>query len=173
MWTRSMTLLDKVHEVPSRPLPAPMRMPISGICEIKGVGDVPGEEILLRVQSVHAERFALWKCTISASIRHVQVTTSTSNFKGPRHEQHASTWRSTACPGDNVAVDIKHLDKKSGRPSLRTTRRWWPAGAPAPCSTMAHTQTYHETSAPVDTQIITMTPTLMTSIATQTTNLRP
>ena len=33
-------LLDKVCRVPERPVSAPMRMPISGIYKIKGVGDV-------------------------------------------------------------------------------------------------------------------------------------
>merc|ERR1711976_170924 len=49
--------LDKVCKVPTRPSSAPMRMPISGIYKIKGVGDVlagrveqgvvkPGEEVI-------------------------------------------------------------------------------------------------------------------------------
>ena len=36
---------------------------------------------------------------------------------------------------------------------------------------MSHTQTYHETRTPVDTQTIPLTPTSMISIATQTTDL--
>lgn len=32
--------LDKMCRVPSRPIDAPMRLPISGIYKIKGVGDV-------------------------------------------------------------------------------------------------------------------------------------
>merc|ERR1712031_9640 len=50
-------VLDKVCRVPERPISAPMRMPISGIYKIKGVGDVlagrveqgvvkPGEEVI-------------------------------------------------------------------------------------------------------------------------------
>ena len=245
--------LDKVHEVPSRPLLAPMRMPISGIYETNGVGDVLGEEILfasnpctgkdctvemhhqrvdqtcpgdivgftvkglvrnnmpfsgdvieckkdtilgqtkkfnaqIQVLNIPKDvRCGHAACRISRLRKHHQRVDQTCpgdnvdlNFKGldmnnmPRPGDH---------PGDNVAVDIKRLDKKSGRPSFRTTRRWWPAGvpaprtsrrtwpagAPAPCTTMAHTQTHHET--PVDTQTIPMTPTLMTSIATQTTDL--
>ena len=96
-------VLDKVCKVPSRPLTAPMRMPISGIYKIKGVGDVlagrveqgivkPGRGGNLlahthRVQSVHWEGFSLWKCTISASIR--------------------------LAPGDNVGLNIKGLDKNN------------------------------------------------------------
>merc|ERR1739845_317837 len=49
--------LDKVCRVPERPISAPMRIPISGIYKIKGVGDVlagrveqgvvkPGEEVI-------------------------------------------------------------------------------------------------------------------------------
>ena len=33
-------MLDKMCRVPERPVSAPMRMPISGIYKIKGVGDV-------------------------------------------------------------------------------------------------------------------------------------
>ena len=33
-------VLDKMCRVPERPVSAPMRMPISGIYKIKGVGDV-------------------------------------------------------------------------------------------------------------------------------------
>merc|ERR1711970_1503649 len=50
-------VLDKLCRVPERPVSAPMRMPISGIYKIKGVGDVlagrveqgqvkPGEEVV-------------------------------------------------------------------------------------------------------------------------------
>merc|ERR1719361_525285 len=50
-------VLDKMCRVPERPTSAPMRMPISGIYKIKGVGDVlagrveqgvvkPGEEVV-------------------------------------------------------------------------------------------------------------------------------
>ena len=50
-------VLDSLCRVPERPVSAPMRMPISGIYKIKGVGDVlagrveqgvvkPGEEVL-------------------------------------------------------------------------------------------------------------------------------
>merc|ERR1712054_465218 len=50
-------VLDKMCRVPERPMSAPMRMPISGIYKIKGVGDVlagrveqgvvkPGEEVV-------------------------------------------------------------------------------------------------------------------------------
>merc|ERR1712160_5879 len=50
-------VLDKMCRVPERPVNAPMRMPVSGIYKIKGVGDVlagrveqgvvkPGEEVV-------------------------------------------------------------------------------------------------------------------------------
>merc|ERR1712135_113493 len=58
-------VLDKVYKVPSRPLSAAMRMPISGIYKIKGVGDVLAGRV----------------------------------------EQ--------ACPGDNVGLNIKGLDKNN------------------------------------------------------------
>merc|ERR1711985_152537 len=50
-------VLDKFCSIPERPISAPMRMPVSGIYKIKGVGDVlagrveqgvvkPGEEVI-------------------------------------------------------------------------------------------------------------------------------
>ena len=53
-------VLDKMCRVPERPISAPMRMPISGIYKIKGVGDVlagrveqgqvkPGEEVVFQI----------------------------------------------------------------------------------------------------------------------------
>merc|ERR1711935_891992 len=55
--------LDKVCRVPERPTSAPMRMPISGIYKIKGVGDVlagrveqglvkPGEDVGLNIKGL-------------------------------------------------------------------------------------------------------------------------
>ena len=62
-------MLDKICRVPERPFNAPMRMPISGIYKIKGVGDViavrveqgvvkPGEEVafLLTHTGLNPER---------------------------------------------------------------------------------------------------------------------
>ena len=217
-------VLDKVHEVPSRPLPAPVRMPFSGIYEIKCVGDVLDEETLFASNPCTGK-----VCTVEMHHQCVDQTCPDDNvdlnfkgldknnmprpgdqrfdtrlsqvtsLRGPQHqgpsEQHASIWRSPR--GYNVAVDIKCLCKKSGRPSLRTTRRWWPAGvpaprtsrrtwpagAPAPRRTIPMTPTLmasittqtsdlsHETSTSVETQTTPVAPSLMTSIATQTTDL--
>merc|ERR1719487_1781552 len=45
-------VLDKVCRIPERPKNAPMRMPISGIYKIKGVGDVLAGRVEQAVQSV-------------------------------------------------------------------------------------------------------------------------
>merc|ERR1712005_44538 len=94
--------LDKMCRVPERPISAPMRMPISGIYKIKGVGDVlagrveqgvvkPGEEVIF-------------------------LPTHTSSnpcfgkvFTVEMHHQRAES----ANPGDNVGLNIKGLDKNN------------------------------------------------------------
>jgi len=59
-------VLDKLCRVPERPISAPMRMPISGIYKIKGVGDVlagrveqgqvkPGEEVVFFAYAHHLQ----------------------------------------------------------------------------------------------------------------------
>ena len=55
-------VLDKVRKVPSRPLPAPMRMPISGIYKIKGVG----EEVLLLPTNIESNPCTGKVCTGNA-----------------------------------------------------------------------------------------------------------
>ena len=97
------TLLDcfnNFFRVPSRPSSAPMRMPISGIYKIKGVGDVlagrveqgivkPGEDVIFLPTHTAAN-----PCTgkvFTVEMHHSRVD--------------------QAGPGDNVGLNIKGLDK--------------------------------------------------------------
>jgi elongation factor 1-alpha len=92
--------LDKICSVPMRPSSAPMRMPISGIYKIKGVGDVlagrveqgivkPGEEVVFL--PTHTLSNACTGKVFTVEMHHV------------RAEQ--------AKPGDNVGMNMKGLDK--------------------------------------------------------------
>merc|ERR1712012_2741 len=94
-------VLDKLCRVPERPISAPMRMPISGIYKIKGVGDVlagrveqgvvkPGEEVIFLPTHTASN-----PCTGKV-------------FTVEMHHQRVDQ----ACPGDNVGLNIKGLDKK-------------------------------------------------------------
>merc|ERR1712110_760275 len=95
-------VLDKLCRVPERPISAPMRMPISGIYKIKGVGDVlagrveqgvvkPGEEVVFL--PTHT---ALNPCT--GKVFTVEMHHSRVDF---------------ANPGDNVGMNMKGLDKNN------------------------------------------------------------
>jgi len=94
--------LDKMCRVPDRPISAPMRMPISGIYKIKGVGDVlagrveqgvvkPGEEVLF--MPTHTGSNPCGGKVFTVEMHHT------------RHE--------CANPGDNVGLNIKGLDKNN------------------------------------------------------------
>merc|ERR1712118_504308 len=94
--------LDKMCRVPDRPISAPMRMPISGIYKIKGVGDVlagrveqgvvkPGEEVLF--MPTHTGSNPCGGKVFTVEMHHT------------RHD--------FANPGDNVGLNIKGLDKNN------------------------------------------------------------
>merc|ERR1711953_892590 len=94
--------LDKLCRVPERPTSAPMRMPISGIYKIEGVGDVlagrveqgvvkPGEEVIFLPTHTASN-----PCTGKV-------------FTVEMHHQRAEQ----AKPGDNVGLNIKGLDKQN------------------------------------------------------------
>jgi len=99
------TLYDVLNDfcrVPQRPVSAPMRMPISGIYKIKGVGDVlagrveqgqvkPGEEVLFLPTHTASN-----PCTGKV-------------FTVEMHHQRVDF----ANPGDNVGLNIKGLDKNN------------------------------------------------------------
>merc|ERR1712122_27577 len=95
-------VLDTLCRVPERPTSAPMRMPISGIYKIKGVGDVlagrveqgvvkPGEEVIFLPTHTSSN-----PCTGKV-------------FTVEMHHQRVDQ----ACPGDNVGLNIKGLDKNN------------------------------------------------------------
>merc|ERR1711874_130566 len=95
-------VLDKLCRVPERPISAPMRMPVSGIYKIKGVGDVlagrveqgqvkPGEEVLFLPTHTASN-----PCTGKV-------------FTVEMHHQRCDL----ANPGDNVGLNIKGLDKQN------------------------------------------------------------
>merc|ERR1712088_112375 len=95
-------VLDKLCRVPERPTSAPMRMPISGIYKIKGVGDVlagrveqgvvkPGEEVVFLPTHTASN-----PCTGKV-------------FTVEMHHQRVDF----ANPGDNVGLNIKGLDKNN------------------------------------------------------------
>jgi elongation factor 1-alpha len=94
--------LDKVARVPERPTSAPMRMPISGIYKIKGVGDVlagrveqgvvkPGEDVIFL--PTHTSSNPCNGKVFTVEMHHQRV-----DF---------------ANPGDNVGLNIKGLDKNN------------------------------------------------------------
>jgi len=95
-------VFDKFFGVPDRPSSAPMRMPISGIYKIKGVGDVlagrveqgivkPGEEVVFLPTHTASN-----PCTGKV-------------FTVEMHHQRVDF----AQPGDNVGLNIKGLDKNN------------------------------------------------------------
>merc|ERR1719169_303111 len=94
--------LDKFFRVPERPSSAPMRMPISGIYKIKGVGDVlagrveqgvvkPGEEVIFL--PTHTASNPCTGKVFTVEMHHSRVD--------------------AANPGDNVGLNIKGLDKNN------------------------------------------------------------
>jgi len=95
-------VLDKFCCVPERPCSAPMRMPISGIYKIKGVGDVlagrveqgmvkPGEEVIFL--PTHTSANPCVGKVFTVEMHHSRVD--------------------EAKPGDNVGLNIKGLDKQN------------------------------------------------------------
>merc|ERR1719455_57975 len=94
--------LDKFCSIPERPISAPMRMPVSGIYKIKGVGDVvagrveqgvvkPGEEVIFL--PTHTSSSACGGKVFTVEMHH------------KRHEQGG--------PGDNIGMNVKGLDKQN------------------------------------------------------------
>merc|ERR1712017_57598 len=95
-------VFDKLFRVPERPSSAPMRMPISGIYKIKGVGDVltgrveqglvkPNEEVIFL--PTHTASNPCAGKVFTVEMHHQRV-----DFAGP---------------GDNVGLNIKGLDKNN------------------------------------------------------------
>merc|ERR1719313_115023 len=95
-------VLNDMARPPERPSSAPMRMPISGIYKIKGVGDVlagrveqglvkPGEEVVFL--PTHTSSNPCTGKVFTVEMHHTRV-----DF---------------ASPGDNVGLNIKGLDKNN------------------------------------------------------------
>eukprot|EP00971_Amphidinium_carterae_P142160 2815980-Amphidinium_carterae.1 len=89
-------------KIPERPVSAPMRMPISGIYKIKGVGDVlagrveqgivkPGEEVVFL--PTHTASNPCTGKVFTVEMHHTRMD--------------------QANPGDNVGLNIKGLDKNN------------------------------------------------------------
>merc|ERR1712159_466302 len=93
--------LDKMCRVPERPISAPMRMPISGIYKIKGVGDVLAGRVEQGIVKTGEEVIFLPTHTASNPCTGKVFTVE-------MHHQRVDV----ANPGDNVGLNIKGLDKK-------------------------------------------------------------
>merc|ERR1712232_515081 len=94
--------LNNMCRVPERPIDAPMRLPISGIYKIKGVGDVlagrveqglvkPNEEVIFL--PTHTAANACAGKVFQIEMHHKAVP--------------------EAKPGDNVGMNVKNLDKQN------------------------------------------------------------
>merc|ERR1711959_106998 len=94
--------LDKVCRIPERPKNAPMRMPISGIYKIKGVGDVLAGRVEQGIVKPGEEVIFLPTHTASNPCNGKVFTVE-------MHHQRAEQ----AKPGDNVGLNIKGLDKQN------------------------------------------------------------
>jgi len=94
--------LDKVCRIPERPRDAPMRMPISGIYKIKGVGDVLAGRVEQGMVKPNEE--VVFMPTHSGS-----NPCTGKVFTVEMHHKRADS----AQPGDNVGLNIKGLDKQN------------------------------------------------------------
>merc|ERR1712100_572359 len=95
-------VFDSLFRVPERPSSAPMRMPISGIYKIKGVGDVLAGRVEQGVVKPNEEVIFLPTHTASNPCAGKVFTVE-------MHHQRADF----ANPGDNVGLNIKGLDKQN------------------------------------------------------------
>jgi len=94
--------LDRMCRVPVRPTDAPMRMPISGIYKIKGVGDVLAGRVEQGIVKPGEEVIFLPTHTVGTPC---QGKVFTVEMHHKRHDQ--------AFPGDNVGLNIKGLEKQN------------------------------------------------------------
>merc|ERR1719396_295891 len=100
-----MTLYDcfeKMCKVPERPTNAPMRLPISGIYKIKGVGDVLAGRVEQGIVKPNEEVvFMPTHTTANPCVGKV--------FTVEMHHKRVDQ----AQPGDNVGMNVKNLDKNN------------------------------------------------------------
>merc|ERR1719431_1351738 len=88
--------------IPPRPIDAPMRMPLSGIYKIKGVGDVLAGRVEQGIVKPGEEVIFLPTHTVGTPC---QGKVFTVEMHHKRHDQ--------AFPGDNVGLNIKGLEKQN------------------------------------------------------------
>jgi len=94
--------LEKMVKIPKRPVKKPLRMPVSGVYKIKGVGDV----ITGRVEQ--------GKVTVGLDVTFLPTHTTSKGCTGNifsiemHHKTHAQ-----ALPGDNVGLNVKKLSKEN------------------------------------------------------------
>merc|ERR1719235_1440705 len=94
--------LDKMCRVPARPTDAAMRLPISGIYKIKGVGDVLAGRVEQGIVKPNEECMFLPTHTVAnPCIGKV--------FTVEMHHKRVEE----AKPGDNVGMNVKNLDKQN------------------------------------------------------------
>jgi len=94
--------LDRMCKVPLRPTDAPMRLPISGIYKIKGVGDVLAGRVEQGIVKTNEEVLFLPTHTLS-NVCMGKVFTIEMHHKNVPQAQ----------PGDNVGMNVKNLDKQN------------------------------------------------------------
>merc|ERR1712066_137887 len=95
-------VFDKLFRVPERPSSAPMRMPISGIYKIKGVGDVLAGRVEQGIVKPNEEVvFLPTHTTANPCVGKV--------FTVEMHHKRVDQ----AQPGDNVGMNVKNLDKNN------------------------------------------------------------
>ena len=94
--------LNDMCRVPKRPTDAPMRVPISGIYKIKGVGDVLAGRVEQGVVKPNEEVIFLPTHTLANPC-------TGKVFSVEMHHKRADL----ANPGDNVGLNIKGLDKQN------------------------------------------------------------
>lgn len=92
--------LEKMVKIPERPVAATMRMPVSGVYKIKGVGDV----ITGRIEqgTVKPDDQVLFLPTHTSS-----TPCAGKIFSVEMHHKNVAS----AAPGDNVGLNVKGLDK--------------------------------------------------------------
>ena len=121
-------LNDVVH-VPKRPTKKPLRMPVSGVYKIKGVGDViigrveqgtlkPGPNVVFAPTGVSGKCFSIGNLTFKkydqslGFLKTITTEFSWSYLSLPSWEIHHKTV-DKAGPGDNIGVNVKGLPKEN------------------------------------------------------------
>merc|ERR1712194_883357 len=94
--------LNDMCRVPERPCDAPMRLPISGIYKIKGVGDVLAGRVEQGIVKPNEEVLFLPTHTAANACQGKVFTIEMHHKSVPQ-----------AKPGDNVGMNVKNLDKQN------------------------------------------------------------